>query len=94
MNRISAAICMAILAAPFVATAAEPLGCDNVNIGDEVMAMFEGPKRDQHACKASIEIRKAMAQEKSDLSHFGRTFKKLIGISPLRYRKLSGKAGR
>lgn len=40
MNRISAAICMAILAAPFVATAAEPLGCDNVNIGDEVMAKF------------------------------------------------------
>ena len=40
MNRISAAICMAILAAPFVATAAEPLGCDNVNIGDEVVAKF------------------------------------------------------
>ena len=33
-------------------------------VGDEVMAMFEGPKRDQNACKASIEIRKAMAQEK------------------------------
>jgi adenylate cyclase len=33
-------------------------------VGDEVMAMFEGPKREQNACKASIEIRKAMAQEK------------------------------
>jgi class 3 adenylate cyclase len=33
-------------------------------VGDEVMAMFEGPKRDQNACKASIEIRRAMAKEK------------------------------
>jgi class 3 adenylate cyclase len=33
-------------------------------VGDEVMAMFEGPKRDYNACKASIEIRKAMALEK------------------------------
>jgi class 3 adenylate cyclase len=33
-------------------------------VGDEVMAMFEGPKRDYNACKAAIEIRKAMAQEK------------------------------
>ena len=28
------------------------------------MAMFEGPKKDANACKASLEIRKAMAQEK------------------------------
>jgi len=33
-------------------------------VGDEVMAMFEGTKRDVNACKASIEIRKAMAAEK------------------------------
>ncbi|HEY9595622.1 MAG TPA: adenylate/guanylate cyclase domain-containing protein, partial [Spirochaetia bacterium] len=33
-------------------------------VGDEVMAMFEGPKRDYNACKAAIEIRKAMAREK------------------------------
>ena len=33
-------------------------------VGDEVMAMFEGPKRDQNACKAAMEIRKAMAKEK------------------------------
>ena len=45
MNRISAAICMAILAAPLVATAAEPLGCDNVNIGADVMAKFPNVRR-------------------------------------------------
>ena len=33
-------------------------------VGDEVMAMFEGPKRHQNACKAAMEIRKAMAKEK------------------------------
>jgi class 3 adenylate cyclase len=33
-------------------------------VGDEVMATFDGPKRDQNACKAAIEIRKAMAREK------------------------------
>jgi len=33
-------------------------------VGDEVMAMFDGPRRDQNACKAAIEIRKAMAKEK------------------------------
>jgi adenylate cyclase len=33
-------------------------------VGDEVMAMFEGPKKEINACKASLEIRKAMAQEK------------------------------
>jgi adenylate cyclase len=33
-------------------------------VGDEVMAMFKGPKRDMDACKAAVEIRKAMAQEK------------------------------
>ncbi len=33
-------------------------------VGDEVMAMFEGPKRHQNACKTSLEIRKAMALEK------------------------------
>jgi class 3 adenylate cyclase len=33
-------------------------------VGDEVMAMFEGPRRDANACKAAIEIRKGMAREK------------------------------
>ena len=33
-------------------------------VGDEVMATFEGPKREINACKAGVEIRKAMAQEK------------------------------
>ena len=33
-------------------------------VGDEVMAMFEGPKRDHNACRAALEIRKAMAREK------------------------------
>ena len=33
-------------------------------VGDEIMAMFEGPKKELNACKASLEIRKAMAQEK------------------------------
>jgi adenylate cyclase len=33
-------------------------------VGDEVMAMFEGARKEINACKASLEIRKAMAQEK------------------------------
>ena len=33
-------------------------------VGDEMMAMFEGAKKDFNACKASLEIRKAMAHEK------------------------------
>jgi len=33
-------------------------------VGDEVMAMFKGPRRDMDACKAAIEIRRAMALEK------------------------------
>ncbi|HUI71095.1 MAG TPA: adenylate/guanylate cyclase domain-containing protein [Spirochaetia bacterium] len=33
-------------------------------VGDEIMAMFEGSKKDLNACRASLEIRKAMAQEK------------------------------
>jgi adenylate cyclase len=33
-------------------------------VGDEVMAMFDGPAKEQNACKASMEIRRAMAQEK------------------------------
>jgi hypothetical protein len=33
-------------------------------VGDEIMAMFEGPKKEANACKASLEIRKTMAQEK------------------------------
>jgi len=33
-------------------------------VGDEIMANFEGPRKELNACKASLEIRKAMAQEK------------------------------
>ncbi len=33
-------------------------------VGDEIMAMFEGPRKELNACKASLEIRKTMAQEK------------------------------
>jgi adenylate cyclase len=33
-------------------------------VGDEMMATFKGPKRDMDACKAAIEIRRAMAKEK------------------------------
>jgi class 3 adenylate cyclase len=33
-------------------------------VGDEVMAMFEGAHKELNACKASMEIRKAMAEEK------------------------------
>ncbi|GAB1484687.1 adenylate/guanylate cyclase domain-containing protein [Treponema sp.] len=33
-------------------------------VGDEVMAVFEGPGKEQRACKAGMEIRAAMAKEK------------------------------
>jgi adenylate cyclase len=33
-------------------------------VGDEVMAMFDGPKKEQNACKTSMEINKAIAEEK------------------------------
>jgi len=33
-------------------------------VGDEVMAMFEGPKKEFNACKAALAIRQAMAEEK------------------------------
>jgi adenylate cyclase len=33
-------------------------------VGDEIMAMFEGPKKELNACKASLEIRRAMAEER------------------------------
>lgn len=33
-------------------------------VGDEIMAFFEGSKKEANACKASLEIRKTMAQEK------------------------------
>jgi adenylate cyclase len=42
-------------------------------VGDEIMAFFEGSKRDLNACRASIEIRKAMAQEKELAKAQGRT---------------------
>lgn len=40
MKMISTAICAAVLAVPAVAAAADATGCDNVNIGQEVMAKF------------------------------------------------------
>jgi class 3 adenylate cyclase len=33
-------------------------------VGDEVMAMFEGPNKEKNACKTSIEINKVIAEEK------------------------------
>jgi len=33
-------------------------------VGDEMMATFKGPRRDLDACKAAVDIRKAMAKEK------------------------------
>jgi class 3 adenylate cyclase len=33
-------------------------------VGDEIMAVFDGSKKDINACRASLEIRKVMAQEK------------------------------
>jgi adenylate cyclase len=33
-------------------------------MGDAIMAIFEGPRKDVNACKASIEIRRTMAKEK------------------------------
>ena len=33
-------------------------------VGDEIMATFEGSKKELNACKASLEIRRAMAEEK------------------------------
>jgi adenylate cyclase len=34
-------------------------------VGDEVMAMFEGPAKERNACAASLAIRKTMAEEKA-----------------------------
>ncbi len=33
-------------------------------VGDELMAVFDGPEKELNACKASLEIRKAMQEEK------------------------------
>ncbi|MBN2618028.1 MAG: adenylate/guanylate cyclase domain-containing protein, partial [Spirochaetales bacterium] len=33
-------------------------------VGDEMMAFFDGPKRDENACRAAMEIRHAMMNEK------------------------------
>ena len=33
-------------------------------VGDEIVAMFDGPKKELHACRASVEIRSAMARER------------------------------
>ncbi len=46
-------------------------------VGDEVMAMFDGPRKEQNACKSSLEIRAAMDEEKKRASAGG---KQLITI--------------
>lgn len=33
-------------------------------VGDEIMAVFEGPRKELSACRSAMEIRKAMAQQK------------------------------
>jgi adenylate cyclase len=37
-------------------------------VGDEVMAMFDGPRKEMNACKSSLEIRTAMEDEKKRAS--------------------------
>ncbi len=46
-------------------------------VGDEVMAMFEGPRKEQNACKTALEVRNAMEEEKKRASAGG---KQLITI--------------
>jgi class 3 adenylate cyclase len=48
-------------------------------VGDAVMAMFEGQRKETNACKTSMEIRKAMAEEKV-LAEKARTHSISIGI--------------
>jgi class 3 adenylate cyclase len=48
-------------------------------VGDEVMAMFDGPRKEQNACKAGMEIRTAMAREKA-LAQLARKNTVSIGI--------------
>jgi class 3 adenylate cyclase len=33
-------------------------------VGDEIVAMFDGPKKELHACRASVEIRSAMEKQR------------------------------
>jgi adenylate cyclase len=33
-------------------------------VGDEIVAMFDGPKKELHACRASVEIRSTMARQR------------------------------
>jgi adenylate cyclase len=46
-------------------------------VGDEIMAVFEGPKKEAHACKAGLEIRRAMEEEARKAAAGG---KKIISI--------------
>jgi class 3 adenylate cyclase len=48
-------------------------------VGDEVMAMFEGARKEANACKTAMEIRKAMAEEK-ELATLEKTHAVSIGI--------------
>ena len=48
-------------------------------VGDEIMAMFGGPKKELHACRAGVEIRSAMAAER-ELAELARRDAVAIGI--------------
>jgi len=48
-------------------------------VGDEIMAMFGGPKKELRACRAGVEIRSAMAAER-ELAELARRDAVVIGI--------------
>jgi adenylate cyclase len=48
-------------------------------VGDEIMAMFGGPKKELRACRAGVEIRSAMAAER-ELAELARRNAVVIGI--------------
>ena len=48
-------------------------------VGDEIMAMFGGPKKELHACRAGVQIRTAMAAER-ELAELARRDAVVIGI--------------
>ena len=51
-------------------------------VGDEMMAFFAGPKKEYNACKAAMEIRKAMRQEQQQALSNGEDFISIgIGIN-------------
>lgn len=51
-------------------------------VGDEVMAMFEGPQKEMNACRAALEIKAVMSKEHDDtLSEFGADIAVGLGIN-------------